>query len=552
MTRGADPAILRGMPDIAVCSLRDRPEGGPRPVLRRVAALLAVATAVACGTAETPPADAPGPGTAAEGDAAVPGNDVTPAPPTPDATPPIFHVPAEGDAAAPAGPDAADLEDANLGGSGDAAAAPIEPVPDADGGSASPDAMVVPGPAPDAGLPPPLGLPAELVAELLTMRPEPPPPDPTNRFSEDAAAQRLGHRLFFDVNLSRNGLASCSGCHDPDRYFSGILTYDGHGGLDFRQPPSLVDVAQQPWLFWDGRADSLWAQVRTPLESPDELNFDRVRLARFVREWPLVRADYEAAFGPLPDPVFWARLPARAKPSDEPYEAVMDTAWANMDPEDQAVIERILSNVGKALAAFQRQLVTPPSPFDVFLEGLVTRDPAQLAALDEAALRGLRLFMGPAGCANCHAGPTLSDGTFHNLGLSRLPDGPLDEGRAAGIPQVLTDRFNAAGPYSDDPAGERAQRLGFLAVEAEDLGAFRTATLRNVTETWPYMHDGRFRTLEEVVVYKTSLPDLPALGERDPRLEPYPATPEEIADLVAFLRSLTAPPVDEQLRRPVP
>jgi cytochrome c peroxidase len=470
--------------------------------------------------------------------------------PTPDAAPPIFHTtpPDAGDDvrgpapvadAGPFEPDAAVTLDFDGGPTGEAA-------------DAAPAAVDVGASLPDAAREPPRGLTRELVAELLTMRREPPPPDPTNRFADDAAAQRLGHRLFFDVNLSRNGLASCSGCHDPDRYFSGILTYDGHGGLDFRQPPSLIDVAQQPWFFWDGRADSLWAQVRTPLESPDELNFDRVRLARFVHDWPLVRVDYETAFGPLPDEVFWARIPARAKPSDEPYEAVLDTAWAIMAPEDKLAVEGILANVGKALAAFQGLLVTPPSPFDVFLDGLASGDPAQLAALDDAALRGLRLFMGPAGCANCHAGPTLSDGTFHNLGLARLPGGPLDEGRAAGIPQVLADRFNAAGPHSDDPEGERAQRLGFLAVEAEDLGAFRTATLRNVTETWPYMHDGRFRTLEEAVVYKTSLPDQPALGERDPRLEPYPATPEEVADLVAFLRSLTAPPVEEHLRRPLP
>lgn len=546
--------MLRGMVPITV----RRPTVAARRRGRALCALLAFAGS-GCGVA----ADAERPravdASAAAGGAPVPAvADAgavlrAPAPP-PDAEPPVFHaappdagddgrMPDAGDDTGLARPDAAAGLDFDAGANG----GPPDTAPDA-----APDAADGAAPPPDAAREPPRGLTRELVAELLTMRREPPPPDPTNRFTDDAAAQRLGHRLFFDANLTRNGLASCSGCHDPDRYFSGILTYDGHGGLDFRQPPSLIDVAQQPWFFWDGRADSLWAQVRTPLESPDELNFDRVRLARFVHDWPLVRVDYEAAFGPLPDEVFWVRIPVRAKPSDRPFEAVMDTAWANMAPEDQLVVEGILANVGKALAAFQRQLVTPPSPFDTFLEGLETGDAAQLAALDDAALRGLRLFMGPAGCANCHAGPTLSDGTFHNLGLARLPDGPLDEGRAAAIPEVLTDRFNAAGPHSDDAAGERAQRLGFLAVEAEDLGAFRTATLRNVTETWPYMHDGRFRTLEEVVVYKTSLPDLPALGERDPRLEPYPATPEEVADLVAFLRSLTAPPVEEHLRRPLP
>lgn len=429
----------------------------------------------------------------------------------------------------------------------------LAPRPDAPLG---PDAAP---PSPDAAPPsldasvPPLGLSPALVATLSSMRrPSAPLPDPTNRYADDAAAARLGHRLFFDVNLSRNGLNSCSGCHWPDRYFSGILTYDGHGGLDFRNVPSLVDASQSEWFFWDGRADSLWSQVRTPIESPHELDFDRVRLAHFVHELPLLRADYEAAFGPLPDAAFWARLPARAKPSQEIYEALLDTAWANMEEADRQQVNQLLANVGKALAAYERLLVTAPAPFDEFTDGVESRDPEKLAALDPAALRGLQLFTEVLGCVRCHSGPMFSDGSFHNLGYARLPDGPLDEGRAAGIPKVLADTFNAAGPYSDDPTGPRAQRLVALDVEDDDRGAFRTATLRNVAETPPYLHDGRFRTLEEVIRYKTSLPDVPAVGATDPALVPYNVSDEEVADLVAFLRSLTAPPVAEALRLPLP
>jgi cytochrome c peroxidase len=123
----------------------------------------------------------------------------------------------------------------------------------------------------------------------------------------------------------------------------------------------------------------------------------------------------------------------------------------------------------------------------------------------------------------------------------------LDAGRAVAIAEVLADRFNAAGPHSDDPGGPRAARLAGLVAGPETLGAFRTPTLRNLALTAPYLHDGRYETLAEVVRYKTTLPDTPAVGALDPALRPYPATAAEIDDLVAFLNALTAPPLDASL-----
>lgn len=471
--------------------------------------------------------------TAAGTDAAAPVADAAPGIVAPDAADAAGRPPEPGDAADAAG------TTPEPGDTADAAGTTLEPVDAAD-------------PMPEPG-PDPFGLTPAEVADLIALRrPDAPPPDPTNVYADDAAAGRFGHRLFFDTTLSHNGLNSCSGCHWPDRYFSGRLTYDGHGGLDFRNVPSLVEVSHQDWLFWDGRADTLWAQARTPIESAHELDFDRVRLAHFIHERPAVRVDYEAAFGPLPDAAFWSRIPDRAKPSGEAFEAALDTAWADMEAEDRQQVNRLMANVGKGLAAFERTLVTGPAPFDEFTLGLETGDAAQLAALSESALRGLRLFMGEAGCVRCHSGPTFSDSAFHNLGVSQLPGGPLDLGRSAGIPQVLADAFNAAGPYSDDPAGPRAQRLARLDVDAEDVGAFRTASLRNVSETSPYLHDGRFLTLDEVIRFKATLPEVAAVGVRDPRLAPFDVSDQDVADLVAFLQSLTAPPVAEALRTPLP
>lgn len=390
-------------------------------------------------------------------------------------------------------------------------------------------------------------------AVLLAMRrPAGPPPDPTNRFADDPAAARLGQRLFYARDLSSNGLPSCSGCHSPAHGFSSQLSYDAHGGLDFRSVPTLLDASHRAWFFWDGAADTQWAQARTPLESRHELDHDRVRVLRYIHERPVVRRDFEAAFGPLPAEAFWARLPLRAKPSDDPGDAALDTAWRAMSEADRETLDALFAQVLKALAAFQRRLSPGPSPFDAFLDALAAGAPDAADRLDPAALRGLRLFIGPAACVACHEGPMLADDDFHNVGLARLVGAPLDTGRSAALAEVLADRFNAAGRHSDDPDGPQAARLAGLVAGPETLGAFRTPTLRNVALTGPYLHDGRFETLVEIVRYKTTLPDLPAIGALDPALVPYPATDAEIDDLVAFLNTLTSPPLDASLTGPPP
>lgn len=459
------------------------------------------------------------------------------------------------DAGAAGAPDSGDIPDAGDVAVADTADATAAPAPDARAPladaltpfvDAGPDAPL--GERLDAGLD---GFTAADRAVLLAMRrPESPPPDPTNRYADDPAAARLGQRLFYAEDLSNNALPSCSGCHSPARGFSSLLSYDAHGGLDFRSVPTLLDAAHREWFFWDGGADTQWAQARTPLESPHELDHDRVRVLRYIAERPVVRRDFEAAFGPLPEPAFWARLPLRARPSDAPEDAALNAAWLALAPADRDTVDALFAQVLKALAAFGRRLGPGPAPFDLFLDALAAGEPDALDRLDPAALRGLRLFIGPVGCVRCHEGPMLADERFHNVGVARLAGAPLDAGRATAIAEVLADRFNAAGPHSDAPDGPRAARLAALIAGPETLGAFRTPTLRNVALTAPYLHDGRYETLADTVRYKTVLPDMPAVGVRDPALVPYPATEGEIADLVAFLNTLTASPLDASLTGP--
>ena len=427
-------------------------------------------------------------------------------------------------------------------------ALPDTAIPDAQ----APDAAPVDAALPDALVEPAVPFTPEDIALVATLRMAPPPDDPTNHVADSPEAARLGQRIFHDVRFSSNGLRSCAYCHWPDRYFSGILTYDAHGGLDYRNVPSLIGASSQPWMFWDGRADTLWNQIRTPMESPHEMALDRVRVIRRVRSELPLRRDYEAAFGPLPDETFWATLPGRAKPSDVPYEAVMDTAWHNLSEDQRVTVNTMFTNVGKALEAYQRLLRPEPAPFDVFVDGLTGGDAQRMSVLSPAAQRGLKLFIGDAGCVNCHSGSILADGAFHNVGLPLIPGAPPDEGRFAGIPQVLADELNAASRYSDAPDGDRARRLAHLVAEPRHEGAFKTATLRNVAETPPYMHDGHFNTLAEVVRFKTELPNDPAVGVRDARLVPIALDDGQVDALVQFLESLTSPPLDPALRQPLP
>ena len=408
------------------------------------------------------------------------------------------------------------------------------------------------GPAPDAASSF-LGLSAETLGRAQSLAiVYAPPPDSTNRYADLDAAAQLGQRVFFEGTLSPRGL-SCAFCHVPANAFSSALTYDGFGGLDFRNVPPLVNVAWQRWYFWDGRADSAWAQFVVPFEKHDELGASRVDLTRALSASPVLAAEYAALFGPLPDTRDAARFPPGAKPTTHPPDVDRAQAWAAMAPSDQRRVNQVVANVGKAVAAYERRLIGGTSPLDAFLDAAARGDTAAAQALPEEARRGLALFVGPARCVDCHAGPTLSDGEFHNLGLAPPhPRVPVDRGRETGAASVAQDVFNARGDFSDDRVGPGAQRVAALVDAAPLEGAFRTPTLRNVALTAPYFHDGRFETLEQVVRFKAAADSVPAVGERDPALRPVELSAQDVDDLVAFMRSLTDGPLPDALTRPLP
>lgn len=367
------------------------------------------------------------------------------------------------------------------------------------------------------------------------------PEDPSNRVADDPRAVALGHQLFFDTRLSANGEVACASCHAPDSAFTDGLPLSQGVGTTPRKSMTITGTAYSPWLFWDGRADSQWSQALGPLENPLEHGGDRTMYAHLIARH--YRAPYEALFGPLPD---LSHLPPSAGPVEDPQAAA---AWAAMAPEDREVVTSIYVGIGKSIAAYERRILPGPSRFDRYVDALSAGDTERAEEhLDREEIAGLKLFVGEAGCTDCHNGPLFTNNEFHNTGVPARPGVPEDVGRALGAQQVLEDEFNCLGEHSDAEPRECSE-LRFVKAEGHELmRAFKPPTLRNVAEAAPYMHAGQFETLREVIEHYAAAPEAPA-GHSE--LEPLNLSPAQLGRLEAFLRSLSAPlATPEELLRP--
>ncbi|MED5621467.1 cytochrome-c peroxidase [Ideonella sp. BN130291] len=369
-------------------------------------------------------------------------------------------------------------------------------------------------------------------------------PDPSNAHESSPAAAALGQRLFFDVRLSRNGAVSCASCHDPARQFQDGRPLSHGLATGTRRAMPIMGAGHSPWLFWDGRKDSLWSQALGPLEDAAEHGGNRLRYAQLMQMH--YRSDYLAAFKDMPD---LSRLPMDASPLGTPAERA---AWAALDAASQQAVSRVFANMGKAIAAYEKRLQHGESRLDRYIAGVLGQPGGAPQALDAHEIRGLRLFIGKAQCIGCHNGPLLSDQHFHNTGVPPRDAARPDRGRAAALAKLLSDEFNCLGAFSDarpDQCGE----LRFVATQDAHMeGAFKTPGLRNVALRPPYMHAGQIATLEEVVQHYVSAPRA-AVGHSELRRagEPAPAhgadqrtpiqlTPSEQQDLVALLKALSA------------
>lgn len=312
----------------------------------------------------------------------------------------------------------------------------------------------------------------------------------------------LGRKLFFDPRLSADGKVSCASCHDPKRAFTdGKTVAEGIGGrLGRRNSPTLLNSMFSTGQFWDGRADTLEEQARMPLTNLDEMgnaSLDEA-LAKIAAVPEYVRGFQQIFGGPV-----------------------------------------TIDGFGKAVAAFERTLVSADSPLDRFVAG-------DLTALNESARNGLILFRTRARCGICHVFnqnfaafatfPFFTDGNYRNTGVAANFSG--FEGLALRARAAIRDKSGES--LAALLKHERAGELGRFVTTGNilDIGAFRTPSLRNVELTPPYFHDGSAATLEDVVRFYVQG------GKKNPnrdwQLEPVALSEIEQQDLVSFLRALTS------------
>jgi cytochrome c peroxidase len=389
--------------------------------------------------------------------------------------------------------------------------------------------------------------------QTLSPLPEKPPLDPTNKYGDDPKAAVLGQQFFFEKSYSGplivgddgtnggfgavgdEGKLSCASCHE------GEWMIDLHSkpnnatlGADWlpRNSNSVVNAAfYSPWYENDGVSDSMWSDA---LIDPDELsiamNGSRLRVVHVIYEKYL--AEYNEVFDPDLDPSI-ATLPPQGKPGMP--------EWEMLTPEQQKMVNTVFVNFGKALEAYMRLLVSGNAAFDKYVAG-------DTAAMSPSAKNGLKLFVGKAGCVECHKTSHFSDDKFHVIGL--VAEGPHivpeETGRAAVFARMMKNPFNSSGEFSDD---RNTGRLDNLPNPDDETGKWRTKGLRNVEKTGPYMHTGQFDNLTDVVKFYNDGGDpMGFVGKKDEKIKELNLTDAEVADIVAFLESLTGDVVPVELR----
>jgi len=346
---------------------------------------------------------------------------------------------------------------------------------------------------------------APSAGEPLGLPPVPIPSD--NLQSPEKIA--LGQKLFHDKHFSADGTVSCSTCHDDGKAFtdSPLKTSRGISGqFGTRNAPTVVNAAYFHTLFWDGRASSLEDQSGNPPLNPIEMG-----LKSFDPFLSYLRGD--AAYAEAFKKVFGVEGPGLT-----------------------------IDFVKKAIASYERTLVSGDSPFDRWYFG------HEANAVSESAKRGLEVFVGQGRCVSCHVieqnQALFTDNRFHNIGVGINKIQPE-------VPKFADEfqRARAAGADVDksvltDP---KVSELGRFAVTThfDEIGAFKTSTLRNVAVTGPYMHDGSLRTLKDVVKHYNDGGKSPG----DPSVNPYLSggirplnlSDQQQEDLIAFMEALTSP-----------
>lgn len=360
------------------------------------------------------------------------------------------------------------------------------------------------------------------------------PIDNTNAYAQNTAAQVFGEILFNEPGLSSNGEVACKTCHKPQLGFADSKPLSEGLGRTRRHAPHLFNVGFQRWFYWDGRIDTLWGQALSPIEDDLEMGNDRLSVVRFIAAHAEYGPRYQHIFGAMPAQIAGIEVES-AKPVPDDENDPRHVNWLTLSENEQRAVNEVFVNLGKAIAAYEMTLIAGRAPFDDFVNTLNSPKEHAEQSLSDSALRGLKLFMSTANCHLCHTGTLFSDREFHNLGFT-----DDDIGRTDGVLLAQTAEFSSASAYSDNPDGPKSTHLNALISGHITDGAFKTPSLRNVALSPPYMHDGRFGTLREVVQFYNEMPPEIGPGDRELFLVPLGLNEQDIDDLVRFLESLTA------------
>lgn len=336
-----------------------------------------------------------------------------------------------------------------------------------------------------------LFLPSVSLAGTLESLKSIPMPESNPQTSEKI---ELGKKLFFDRRLSGDGTMSCASCHIPDMAFTDGLdiSLSYPTTKNWRNAPTLINVAFSKYLFWDGRAISLEDQALFPIMSAFEMNQNLDFLEEELHSVPEYVEEFKRVFGG----------------------------------------EITRQRIAIAIAAFERTLISKNAPLDRFLSG-------DKNALSPEAKKGYEIFTGKGRCTDCHYGPNLSDDKFYNLGVPENPSLIND-------PRVKATMRFVAKVYHYEGYKNLREDLGryLITKDKRDWKAFKTPSLREVSRTSPYMHNGVFRSLDEVIDFFAK-----GGGPGNSVLKPLSLTVEEKGYLKAFLiEALTG----EDLRMRIP
>jgi cytochrome c peroxidase len=324
----------------------------------------------------------------------------------------------------------------------------------------------------------------------------PAPPEPKdNPTTKDKVT--LGRLLYFDPRMSADGATSCNTCHPAHTGYTArtAISMGGTGTSHWRNSSTLYNVAYFEKFNWDGARGSIEDQNDGAWTGAVAGNVDADLAEERLAQVPDYREKFKAVFG-----------------EDYP-------TWAN---------------ALRAVAAYQRTLNSKNVPFDAFLKG-------DDKAINDAAKRGHKLFTGKANCTQCHDGALLSDDRYHNIGVPASPDFLNSPSKQ------ITFRFEQASNGLPRKLYESARDdlgLYYVTKRAGDIGKFRTASLRELKHTAPYMHNGVFKTLTEVIdFYDQGGGKNP---NKSPLMKPLTLTKDEKADLLAFLESLSGDPLADK------